>query len=111
MASHKVVYLFLGDGVQVLELVQSTELLDIQAIGRDGICKKPKELRLDFCRGRDHMKTKIHEYRHCLASTISSLHIPDIFMVPPNSAIFCPKIVQTEKKKTGWVDESYLAFA
>lgn len=35
VTAHKVVDLLLGEGVQVLELVKGTKLLDTQAIGRD----------------------------------------------------------------------------
>lgn len=38
VSAHKLVYLVLGQGVQVLELVQGGELLDVETVWRDHLC-------------------------------------------------------------------------
>lgn len=40
VAPYEVVDLFFGNGVHILELVQGTELFDVEAVWRDSICKE-----------------------------------------------------------------------
>lgn len=40
VAPYKVVDLFFGNGMHILELVQGTELFDVEAVWRDRICKE-----------------------------------------------------------------------
>lgn len=44
VAAHEVVDLLLGDGVKVLEFVQGSELLDVEAVGGDDVRRALQEV-------------------------------------------------------------------